>query len=375
MIKPLQAIVKWPGGKNSESNTILPLIPPDHKRFIDPFVGGGAIYFAANVNRAAINDLSSELIFLYQLIQQNNKEFFNAIIKLDQIRCSLRTILKNDKTNFFTWFESFIQDAITKDELKRRIQKWIQKHTTVIEKYTYKQIASDVFQREIGSNLARKMLRMQELARENGNLDRKNVFANIDTAIHSAFYMYIRYLYNHAENLRLPTPLTIATYYYLREFCYSSMFRYNKDGKFNVPYGGMAYNTKDFSSKITRIQSPSYQEYLNNTVINNIDFETFLKSLSPTNGDFIFLDPPYDSDFSTYDGNSFEREDHERLAAFMHNTPADFLMVIKNTDFVNNLYGKIPGVKVQVFDKKYMVSFQNRNNKNAKHLIITNYTL
>ena len=137
----------------------------------------------------------------------------------------------------------------------------------------------------------------------------------------------------------------------------------------------MAYNSKDFNSKIRRLETPAYQIYLKNTEIHNQDFEEFLREIHPNKNDFIFLDPPYDSKFSTYDQNSFSRNDHRRLANIMKNTKAKFLMVIKKSDFVMDLYSTIPGVYIQMFNKRYMVSFQNRNSKKAKHMIISNYPL
>jgi DNA adenine methylase len=50
------------------------------------------------------------------------------------------------------------------------------------------------------------------------------------------------------------------------------------------------------------------------------------------------------------------------------------MMVIKNTDFIYELYNK-KGINISSFNKKYLVSFQNRNDKKAEHLIITNYEL
>ena len=52
---------------------------------------------------------------------------------------------------------------------------------------------------------------------------------------------------------------------------------------------------------------------------------------------------------------------------------------IKYTNFISNLYpiGKIckngNPIKIIYFDKKYFVSFMNRNDKDVEHLIITNY--
>ena len=375
MSKSLQAIVKWPGGKTLEAKKILPLIPSYSGRFIDPFVGGGAIYFVSQSKRAAINDLSEELIALYRYIQQGNNEFFHAIYELDHIRCSLCKIIEDDTIKFVSWFDFFSEGVFSQQELKGKITNWVSGQRHRLDKFTYDGIEKRGFSEELIKNFSRKLSRMKKLSEENGGLDNADIIENIETAIHSAFYMYVRHLYNNSERLNLSKALAIAIFYYIREFCYSSMFRFNNDGHFNVPYGGMAYNTKDFNSKIYRIQQPIYQEYLAGAKIHNTDFSEFFELISPQNNDFIFLDPPYDSDFSTYDGNSFEKEDHERLADFMVKTSANFLMVIKNTDFVMNLYGAISNVQVQVFDKKYMVSFQNRNDKRAKHLIITNYPL
>ena len=48
------------------------------------------------------------------------------------------------------------------------------------------------------------------------------------------------------------------------------------------------------------------------------------------------------------------------------------MMIIKNTDFIYGLYA-VDGINIRVFDKEYLVSFMNRNDRKAKHLLITNY--
>lgn len=72
--------------------------------------------------------------------------------------------------------------------------------------------------------------------------------------------------------------------------------------------------------------------------------------------------------------NPFDKKDQERLAEFLKKTKAKFMLVIKNTDFIYNLYN-IDGFYIKSFDKKYLVSFQNRNKKDVKHLLITNYNM
>ena len=68
--KDLSPIVKWAGGKEQELKYILPNMPSAFSRFIEPFVGGGAVYFSMNCKDLVINDKSLELTNLY-----NNKLF------------------------------------------------------------------------------------------------------------------------------------------------------------------------------------------------------------------------------------------------------------------------------------------------------------
>jgi len=121
------------------------------------------------------------------------------------------------------------------------------------------------------------------------------------------------------------------------------------------------------------LKSKELEKHLKNTTIENNDFEDFFKNNEPKKDDFIFLDPPYDSEFSTYDKNTFNREDQKRLANYLINKcKAKWMMIIKNTDFIFDLYNN-KGLNINTFDKKYLVSFMNRNDKDVKHLLITNY--
>jgi len=52
----------------------------------------------------------------------------------------------------------------------------------------------------------------------------------------------------------------------------------------------------------------------------------------------VFLDPPYDSDFSTYAQNTFGRDEQIRLCDCLKHTKAKIMLVIKNTEFIYGLY-------------------------------------
>lgn len=214
---------------------------------------------------------------------------------------------------------------------------------------------------------------MHELETKKNILPERDLFDNIETAIKSAIYMNYRHMYNDTNLAKNDKALHCALFFFMRNYAYSGMFRYSSKGDFNVPYGGIAYNSKFMSKKLNYYRSIPLLEHFANTYIYNLDFELFLREVQPTENDFVFLDPPYDSEFSTYAQNAFTKVDHERLADFMINEcKAKWMLIIKNTDFIYNLYDK-PGINIKTFDKEYLVSFMNRNDKKVTHLLITNY--
>jgi DNA adenine methylase len=151
------------------------------------------------------------------------------------------------------------------------------------------------------------------------------------------------------------------------------MFRYNSSGKFNAPYGGIQYNKKNLQKKVDYLKSANLLHMLKTTVKENLDFEDFLSRHKPLKDDFIFLDPPYDTEFSTYTKNEFGKTDQKRLSDYLvRKCKSRWMLIIKNTEFIQELYFD-KGLSIKSFDKTYLVSFMNRNNKDAQHLLITNY--
>ena len=213
---------------------------------------------------------------------------------------------------------------------------------------------------------------MKELEYIKHLLPDSDVLDNIETALKSAFYTYIRYVYNKFHD-RMGRARKAAYFLFIRNFAYSGMFRYNSKGEFNVPYGGIGYNRKNFLKKVDYLRSIELKTLLNKTTIENLDFEDFLTTYPPAENDFLFLDPPYDTEFSTYAKNEFTKVDQERLAEYLiKRCNAQWMLIIKNTDFILSLYEN-KGLNIRVFDKTYLVSFMNRNEKQAEHLLITNY--
>ena len=369
----MQPFIKWPGGKQEELKVIIPNLPKKIERYIEPFVGGGAVYLDIDkTEELIINDKSKELISLYEHIKEQNKEFLDKLRAINHNWILLEEIVEKNHEELIENYIKFSNDELSDVDFNDFLIRFIIKHNDKLNGLLESSFNINIknFINEIERNLKNKTKRMKKIEKERGKLSNTDILDNYESAFKSGFYMHFRHLYNNINKYNISKPFASSIFYYIREFCYSSMFRYNKSGGFNVPYGGISYNRKNFGSKINRLSDEELIEHLKKTSIFSLDFEDFLNEINPTTGDFIFLDPPYDTDFSTYANNTFDKQDQTRLAKYLEKTKANFMLVIKNTDFIYSLYKDF---EIITFDKKYLVSFQNRNDKEAEHLLITNY--
>ena len=370
----LAPFIKWAGGKEQELKHILPLVPP-FDDYYEPFVGGGAVFFSVQARRAFINDKSPELVNLYRMIARQNDAFFRALDTLVRGWQEVSQLVDRHATDLLALYQGCSPERVAAQDIKSLLLAFIEQHRALFEGLFDDFVPQEGqhFLRELQKNLTGKTRRMKMLEQRKGNLPGADILANLESALKSAFYMHLRHLYNHTPRLALSPGRAAAIFFFVRENAYASMFRYNKRGEFNVPYGGISYNRKDVARKIACMRSPELYLHLQNAVIEQMDFEQFLQRYSPRAGDFIFLDPPYDSEFSTYARNTFDMRDQQRLARYLlRDCRARYMLVIKRTQPIYEMYQQ-PGVFIRSFDKKYMVSFQDRNNRRAEHLIITNY--
>lgn len=369
----LKPLLKWPGGKEKELKYILPNVPA-FKRYFEPFVGGGSVFMAMTAKEYFVNDFSSELISLYNCIASSNENFFWYAELMDKSWENCNRFFHNNYILVDKYLE-YREEKISKDELKQFIHDFCNCKKEEIYAILGKEIGAlpSIIMKEMETNLFRKMTRMRKLEIEKHLLPQKDLEDNIETAIKSAVYMNYRYLYNDKELADGAPTLHCALFFFMRNYSYSGMFRYSSNGNFNVPYGGIAYNSKFMAKKLNYYRSKPLQRHFADAKIYNLDFEEFLRKTNPTEKDFVFLDPPYDSEFSTYAQKAFTKADQERLANYMINEcRAKWMMIIKNTDFIYSLYNK-EGINIKTFNKEYLVSFMNRNDKKVTHLLITNY--
>lgn len=372
---PKRPLLKWAGGKTQELKYILPALPDTFSRYYEPFVGGGAVYTAVEAESYLINDKSSELIQLYKIINSKQRsKFFNLLNDLCENWDKVGRFFKEKESILTDLYLRYAQNSLPEATLKTLIASFVRDNSLVLLRLFPNEFSQDNlnFLPEAEKNLTRKFLRMKVLEGQKGKLPAQDIAENIETALRSAFYMQMRRLYNLPSKEKSQV-LATSIFLFMRNFAYSGMFRYNKKGEFNVPYGGIAYNRKNFKKQTEYLRSTPVRSLLKRSQVESLDFEAFLQKHPPQSDDFIFLDPPYDTEFSTYARNTFDREDQARLAEYLiKDCPAKWMMVIKKTDFIADLYFD-KGLNICSFDKKYLVSFMNRNDKDVRHLMIRNY--
>jgi len=259
----LAPLIKWSGGKSDEIKTFYKHIPSSYNKYIEPFIGGGSLFFYLNPDNAIITDVHTELIDLYQSIKEGKSEEIYKFMELNP----------NTEENYYK-----IRD------------------TMVI----------------------------------NNSLD------------------------------------SAKRFYYQRKTCFRGMLRYNKNNKFNIPFG--KYKTINYSDLLNK----KYEELLSRTEIIKTSFEYAFDNYNDNNN-FMFLDPPYDSEFTDYGYCKFGKEEHIKLAKYFKETKIKCLLIIGKTKFIEELY---KDYIVEEYEKQYKFKLYGGrvgDEINTKHLIIKNY--
>lgn len=257
--------LKWAGGKGQLLSELKQYIPDNFGKYIEPFLGGGALFFALRPKSAILSDSNPELINCYRILRDHVNDLIDALKQF-----------KNSSEEFY------------------RIR-------------------------------SQKIDQLNELERA-------------------------------------------ARFIYLNKTCFNGLYRVNKKGEFNVPYG--KYTNPVICDEI-RLRS-SHKALQNAELICN-DYKAVLRRHADK-GDFLFLDPPYyplggHADFQRYTKDSFYEEDHIELRDEFNrvvNLGCNAILTNSNTDFVNNLY---KGHQFSIVETKRLIS-SNANTRTGQDLII-----
>lgn len=372
----MKPLIKWPGGKSGEIKKIEHLIPK-YDRYIEPFFGGGALFFHLAPQKAVINDISKSLIDYYKLIKNQDENLYKLLLKYNDSFQDILFFCDKYYADILKIYIRIKNNVYKKENIIHDLEILSKNLMQKIDEKDYKLLIlnTNLFRKYLIETEMDKILRTVKLDKKKSLLedDLKN---NLITGFMSGYYMYFRQVYNDINLGRLTNvseAYKVANFYFVREYCYGSMFRYNSSGEFNIPYGGISYNKKILKNKIDNMFNIDTEKIFQNTEIYCMDFLDFFKQVDLDDNDFIFLDPPYDTDFSEYENRQFSKYDQERLACELRKTRTKFILVIKNTDFIKSLYEKY--FNILTFDNTYTYNVRGRNKRNVEHLIITNINI
>lgn len=101
--KLVSPFLKWVGGKRQLMSSIVDLLPKNIKdlKYIEPFIGGGAVFFHLQPENAIINDLNKELINVYNVVKNNLSELLADLKKHDNNAEYFYEIRGLDRTDEF----------------------------------------------------------------------------------------------------------------------------------------------------------------------------------------------------------------------------------------------------------------------------------
>jgi len=166
-----------------------------------------------------------------------------------------------------------------------------------------------------------------------------------------------------------------ARFIYLNKTCYNGLYRVNRRGRFNVPFGRYSRPPGLYNGANLRQVSALLQH----AELTCADFAATLKDAGP--GDFVYLDPPYvpltaTASFTRYTKGAFGDTDQRRLAQAVHELTARGCQVLlsnSETPLVRELYPSDRYAVTVVYAPRNINSDGASRQKIAE-LAIRNYT-
>lgn len=119
-------------------------------------------------------------------------------------------------------------------------------------------------------------------------------------------------------------------FYYLNRTCFNGLCRFNKSGEFNVPFG--TYTTVNYDADFSHFPTVLHDWTFTNVDVENVPLEK---------GDFVYADPPYDVEFTTYSSGGFSWEDQQRAVEFLAQHDGPVVISNQATPRIVELYERL----------------------------------
>lgn len=173
------------------------------------------------------------------------------------------------------------------------------------------------------------------------------------------------------SNPDLPADALAAAFFYLNRTAFNGLYRVNKAGKFNVPFG--KYKNPRILDEAMLVQ---VGDALHHAQLFVSDFESLTKGMGY--GDFIYFDPPYvptseTANFTSYTSSGFDTAAQERLAGVFRDRAhrgAYVMLSQSNTPLVRKLY---KGFHISKVENSRSISCKGDGRGKVSELIIRNY--
>lgn len=93
----MRPLVKYRGGKSREIPHLLPFLPSRYRRYVEPFFGGGALFFYLEPDQALINDLNPPLMDFYKGVRDDFRNLKAELRELETLYIANRVDFERRK--------------------------------------------------------------------------------------------------------------------------------------------------------------------------------------------------------------------------------------------------------------------------------------
>lgn len=183
------------------------------------------------------------------------------------------------------------------------------------------------------------------------------------------------YLKVRAEKVEDLSEIEVASrFIFLNRTGFNGLYRVNKRGQFNVPFGRYSNPIICDEDNLRRVS-----DALRDTTITHQDYKNVLETAR--SGDFIYFDPPYypisiTSSFTSYTAEGFlEKEQTELRDTFVKLHEKGCFVMLSNSDtpFINKLYSGLNGITINKITAGRAINSKGTGRGKITEVLITNY--
>ena len=158
---------------------------------------------------------------------------------------------------------------------------------------------------------------------------------------------------------------------FLNKTCFNGLYRVNKKGQFNVPFG--SYKNPNI---VDRENIFNVSSALSGVEIREIDYQEIESSLKE--GDFVYFDPPYEplnrtSSFTGYTSEDFSRENQLDLSNFLMRLKDKGVYGMISNSFTDYTLGIYKNFSIYEVYAARAINSDGKSRSKVKEIIVTNY--